>query len=326
MAVLYLRGEDGAFYPVQTIQGEPGLAPHIGANGNWWIGETDTGVPARGEGSGDMLVSTYDADGSVAAAGGIKQYVAAHGGSSEGGSTDLTGYAKEDWVKEQLPKNLSDLNEDAAHRTVTDEEKNAWSGKSNFSGSYNDLTDKPDLFSGKYEDLTGKPTLFSGSYNDLTEKPTIPNGDMMASAYDPYGTVAAAGGIVDYVAAHAGGADQTVVEGTGTATATSSTHTVLNTSTVTWKKVGHICFVKCDLEISPASNGYQYYTINLTGLPISQEGIMIGKVNYCVASYTRNPTEEQLTTNGAGLTLMLGFDTTITSNLQLEYSIIGYAE
>lgn len=40
-----------------------------------------------------------------------------------------------------------------------------------FSGSYTDLTDKPSLFSGSYTDLTDKPTLFSGSYNDLTNKP-----------------------------------------------------------------------------------------------------------------------------------------------------------
>jgi hypothetical protein len=42
-----------------------------------------------------------------------------------------------------------------------------------FSGSYNDLTDKPTLFSGSYNDLTDKPTLFSGSYNDLTDKPNF---------------------------------------------------------------------------------------------------------------------------------------------------------
>jgi hypothetical protein len=42
-----------------------------------------------------------------------------------------------------------------------------------FSGSYEDLTDTPTLFSGDYEDLSGKPTLFSGSYTDLTDKPTL---------------------------------------------------------------------------------------------------------------------------------------------------------
>ena len=40
------------------------------------------------------------------------------------------------------------------------------------SGSYNDLTDKP-TFSGSYNDLTDKPTLFSGSYEDLTNKPNL---------------------------------------------------------------------------------------------------------------------------------------------------------
>ena len=30
-------------------QGENGITPHIGDNGNWFIGETDTGMPSRGE-------------------------------------------------------------------------------------------------------------------------------------------------------------------------------------------------------------------------------------------------------------------------------------
>ena len=76
-----------------------------------------------------------------------------------------------------------------------------------FSGSYNDLTDKPNLSTvattGSYNDLTNKPTIpepqvnsdwnaqsgisqilnkptlstvaTTGSYNDLTDKPTIPS-------------------------------------------------------------------------------------------------------------------------------------------------------
>lgn len=50
------------------------------------------------------------------------------------------------------------------------------------SGSYNDLTNKPNLFSGDYKDLTNKPTLFSGSYNDLTDKPTIPTAPTIDTA------------------------------------------------------------------------------------------------------------------------------------------------
>ena len=31
------------------FDGEDGITPHIGANGNWYIGETDTGIPAQGK-------------------------------------------------------------------------------------------------------------------------------------------------------------------------------------------------------------------------------------------------------------------------------------
>lgn len=44
-----------------------------------------------------------------------------------------------------VPKNLSDLKEDAEHRTVTDTEKQAWNSKSDFSGNYEDLTGKPTI-------------------------------------------------------------------------------------------------------------------------------------------------------------------------------------
>ena len=54
---------------------------------------------------------------------------------------------------------------------------------SEFSGSYNDLTDKPNLSTvattGSYNDLLNKPNLSTvattGSYNDLLNKPTIPS-------------------------------------------------------------------------------------------------------------------------------------------------------
>ena len=73
---------------------------------------------------------------------------------------DLTGYATESWVraqlagyqktgdyalKSELPTKLSQLSGDSTHRVVTDAEKAAWDAKSNFSGSYNDLTGKPTI-------------------------------------------------------------------------------------------------------------------------------------------------------------------------------------
>lgn len=36
------------FGEVQTIHGKDGITPHIGENGNWFIGDEDTGVKAQG--------------------------------------------------------------------------------------------------------------------------------------------------------------------------------------------------------------------------------------------------------------------------------------
>ena len=44
-----------------------------------------------------------------------------------------------------IPTTLASLTDDATHRVVTDAEKAAWNAKSNFSGSYNDLTNKPTI-------------------------------------------------------------------------------------------------------------------------------------------------------------------------------------
>ena len=66
-----------------------------------------------------------------------------------------------------IPTNLSQLTDDTTHRLVTDTEKTTWNNKSDFSGSYNDLTNKPTLFSGDYNDLTNKPTIPTKT-SDLT--------------------------------------------------------------------------------------------------------------------------------------------------------------
>jgi uncharacterized protein (TIGR02145 family) len=48
-----------------------------------------------------------------------------------------------------------------------------------FSGNYNDLTNKPTLFVGNYSDLSNKPILFDGSWNSLSEKPSLFSGSYM---------------------------------------------------------------------------------------------------------------------------------------------------
>lgn len=44
-----------------------------------------------------------------------------------------------------IPTTLAELTDDSTHRVVTDTEKATWYGKSDFSGSYTDLTDKPTI-------------------------------------------------------------------------------------------------------------------------------------------------------------------------------------
>ncbi len=56
-------GENGNWYlgetdtgtPAQGPPGQNGLTPHIGENGNWYLGETDTGVKAQGDAGGLKL-------------------------------------------------------------------------------------------------------------------------------------------------------------------------------------------------------------------------------------------------------------------------------
>ncbi len=66
---------------------------------------------------------------------------------AEGKQEDIE-KAVSDYMKENpvsASGKLSDLQEDATHRTVTDTEKESWNSKSDFSGSYNDLEDKPTI-------------------------------------------------------------------------------------------------------------------------------------------------------------------------------------
>lgn len=80
---------------------------------------------------------------------------------SGGSSTPVDISGKQDKI-DSLHKLDSDLVSDSnqTNKFVTSQEKQNWNKKSDFSGDY--------------DDLSNKPTLFSGSYNDLSNKPTIP--------------------------------------------------------------------------------------------------------------------------------------------------------
>lgn len=66
----------------------------------------------------------------------------------------LADYAKKseiptDYAKpSDIPTKLSQLSGDETHRTVTDTEKSTWDAKSNFSGKFSDLSNKPTTLSG----------------------------------------------------------------------------------------------------------------------------------------------------------------------------------
>jgi hypothetical protein len=82
--------------------------------------------------------------------------------------------------KPNIPTRLQDLQQDDNYyTTVSRAERERWyaaAHSSTLTGSYNDLTNRPELkavaTSGDYNDLTNKPS-FSGDYNDLTSKPEL---------------------------------------------------------------------------------------------------------------------------------------------------------
>lgn len=66
-----------------------------------------------------------------------------------------------------VPTLLSQLSGDSTHRLVTDAEKSTWNAKSNFSGSYNDLTNKPTI--------PTVPTKVSAFENDKGYLTSVPS-------------------------------------------------------------------------------------------------------------------------------------------------------
>lgn len=106
---------------------------------------------------------------------------------------------------------------------VTVAQKTAWDAKSNFSGSYNDLTNKPTIPSAYTHPASHPASMItgladvatSGSYNDLSDKPTIP------SAY----TLPAAGSTLGGVKT---GGDVTIFDGTISVNDDSHNHVVSN--------------------------------------------------------------------------------------------------
>ena len=51
---------DGTMSSFVVYNGKNGIAPHVGENGNWWIGDTDTGSKAQGDKGDNAYLSIKD--------------------------------------------------------------------------------------------------------------------------------------------------------------------------------------------------------------------------------------------------------------------------
>ena len=81
-------------------------------------------------------------------------------------STDVSNWNNKAETSD-IPTDLAELSDDSTHRVVTDTEKQTWNNKSDFSGSYNDLSNKPNIPS-KTSDLTNDSGFIDKTVNNLT--------------------------------------------------------------------------------------------------------------------------------------------------------------
>lgn len=185
------------------------------------------GIPSGGS-AGQILAknssTNYDAKWVNAGAGGdvnVIEVVKVNG-------TALTPDANKA-VDVPVPTALSQLSDDSTHRLVTDSEKTGWNNKSDFSGSYNDLTNKPTIPAAQVQSdwnatsgmgvILNKPTIPAAQVNSdwnassgvaqILNKPTIPtvptiSTDISADATSNTKT-ASPKAVKDYVDANAGG-------------------------------------------------------------------------------------------------------------------------
>lgn len=92
-------------------------------------------------------------------------------------------------IRNLIPTDLSELNQDSTHRLVTDSEKQTWNNKSDFDGDYYSLTSRPSiptqlsqlssdsthrLVTDSEKQTWNNKSDFNGNYNSLTNKPSIP--------------------------------------------------------------------------------------------------------------------------------------------------------
>lgn len=189
-------GADGDAATIQVGQVEtlePNQQAYVTNVGTSAAAIFNIGIPKgqkgdSGSGSGDMTASVYDPNGTVAAAGGIPDYVDSNGGKID--TIKVNGTAQtitNKTVDISVPTKTSELTNDGSDNTSTYVEADELATVAT-SGSYNDLLNKPTIPAAQVNSdwnadsgvaqILNKPSLAtvatSGSYNDLSNTPTIP--------------------------------------------------------------------------------------------------------------------------------------------------------
>lgn len=195
----YFDGKDG-YTPqkgVDYFDGDDGITPHIGKNGNWHIGDVDTGVLARGL----LDLPSIGANGNWFI-GGVDTGIAASGG---GGVTQITS----DMVTGALgyipvtPQQLEATNETAAAAQKTAGEAKTLAGNAQPKGDYALRSEIPAVpvqsVNGKTgavqlaaSDVGASPTGHKHTKSDITDFPTsmTPDSHNQAASTITAGTLA----------------------------------------------------------------------------------------------------------------------------------------
>ena len=206
-------GADGDAATIQVGQVEtlqPNQQAYVQNVGTTSAAIFNIGIPKgdkgdSGSGSGDMTASVYDPNGTVAAAGGIPDYVDSNGGKIDTIKVNGTAQTITDkTVDLSVPTKTSDITNDSGYVTSTDYATNATGGVIKTTGAFGvDMSNSGEIkgaivssadYSTMWNDaFVSKGTLenalstkgyattsslatvaTSGSYNDLSNKPTIP--------------------------------------------------------------------------------------------------------------------------------------------------------
>ena len=108
--IIKVKDTNGNWIGIPALKGVDGITPHIGENGNWFIGADDTGVAAGG--LTELPIASADTLGAVKVGNNL---TIDENGVLNGKDVDLTSYAQ----KSELPTKVSDLTNDSLFITNT---------------------------------------------------------------------------------------------------------------------------------------------------------------------------------------------------------------